>query len=324
MEALRTITRVDIHRIDESDTFYRISTDENLESLCRSISEIGLLCPPLLIEKGARSFTIVSGFRRIAACKSLNLSQIEAYRIREDLSASRLALMAVSENSLCRPLNPIETARGLRLLSRTTDSEPDFRDAARKASLPYHPGLNRKLMSLLDLPLEVRNAVITGDLPVAIATELFRLGVAEAARFSEIFSSLKLSLNKQREVMTLCEEISLREDLPVLRVLHEPGFLKILDNPDLDRNQKSRALRLYLRQRRFPSLSRAEAAFAGIVKRLDLGAGVQLQPPKDFEGTAFSLCLKFETAEQLAAAAAEIDRIQGDPALGDMLSVTSL
>ena len=320
MEVLRMITRVDIHHIDETDTHYQISTDEKLEPLRRSISDIGLLCPPLLIKKKESAYCIVSGFRRIAACKSLHLDTIEVHELPPDLPATRLALMAISENALSRPLNPIETARGLRLLFNATDNEFAFRNAVQKSSLPFHPGLNHKLMSLLDLPREVQDAVISGDLPIAVATEFIRFGVPAATRFSEIFSSLKMSLNKQREVMTLCEEIALREDLPVLQVLQEPGFLDIFDNPDLDRNQKSRALRVYLRQRRYPSLSYAEAAFTKIVKRLKLGEGLQLQPPKDFEGSSFSLCLKFETMDQLAARATEVNRIQNDPQLADLLS----
>ncbi len=82
------------------------------------------------------------------------------------------------------------------------------------------------------------------------------------------FETLKLSLNKQKEILTIVKEISLREDIPILKVIKTDRVQKILSNEDLDRNQKIRKIRIYLKQRRFPVITAAEKEFENQLKNL--------------------------------------------------------
>jgi ParB family transcriptional regulator, chromosome partitioning protein len=319
-----TWTKIDIDSIDEADTFYRISTSGGEEPLRQSISEIGLLHPPLVIQQKPGFYQIVSGFKRILACRALNVTSIPVMEFPSDFSPVRLAVSAISDNSLSRNLNPIETARALVLLQNVTSGPVSFQELAIKTGLPSYAGVIPKHSLLLELPPEVQQGIISGDITIAIANELSRFDSDLVTCFYSLFSILKLSLNKQREVITLCEEIAIREDIPILSLLSEPGISEILKNPDIDRNQKSRALRLYLRKRRFPSIHKTECRYFEAAKRLKLGEGMLLQPPKDFEGTSYTLCLKFDTAEQLSHQINELEHIKLDPALKMLLKASEL
>jgi len=64
-QSLETIPLADI---DSADECFRITTRNDLDDLCASISKLGLLNPPRVLP-GASGFVIVSGFRRVAACR---------------------------------------------------------------------------------------------------------------------------------------------------------------------------------------------------------------------------------------------------------------
>ncbi|MBW2101027.1 MAG: ParB N-terminal domain-containing protein, partial [Deltaproteobacteria bacterium] len=62
--------------IDLEDKTYQITTNTTLDDLIDSIKTVGLISPPLLLKKKQdhSEHTVVSGFRRIAACRSLGWS----------------------------------------------------------------------------------------------------------------------------------------------------------------------------------------------------------------------------------------------------------
>ncbi|MBW2013345.1 MAG: ParB N-terminal domain-containing protein, partial [Deltaproteobacteria bacterium] len=57
---------VKLSLIDSNDDSFRITTRRNIDHLMASIDHVGVLNPPLLIEKKS-GYKIVCGFRRIEA-----------------------------------------------------------------------------------------------------------------------------------------------------------------------------------------------------------------------------------------------------------------
>ncbi|MBW2559197.1 MAG: hypothetical protein JRD69_10270, partial [Deltaproteobacteria bacterium] len=100
--------------------------------------------------------------------------------------------------------------------------------------------------------------------------------------FAEIFNDLKLGLNKQRELITMINEISLRENIPVMKVIQESDFQEILQNDELDRTKKTEKLRFYLKKRRYPSITRAEEKFEELVKKIKARKQYETDSPKKF------------------------------------------
>ena len=60
------------------------------------------------------------------------------------------------------------------------------------------------------------------------------------------------------------------------QVLEDRQVQDIIINPDLDRSQKTRELRAYLRQRRFPHIVEADDRFEYQRKQLDLGNDIKI------------------------------------------------
>ncbi|NJL59042.1 MAG: hypothetical protein HC887_04705 [Desulfobacteraceae bacterium] len=62
-------------------------------------------------------------------------------------------------------------------------------------------------------------------------------------------------------------------------------------------------------------MSRAEAQFDEWVKRLELGSGIELIPPKYFEGKTYTFSMQFNTPDELYQRKARLNKIIESPLL---------
>ena len=99
---------------------------------------------------------------------------------------------------------------------------------------------------------------------------------------------------------------------------HKDDLIK-LNNKKLDRTQKTRKIRSYLKKRRFPALSKAENEFKINVKELKLGSGAKLIPPNNFEGNTYTLSLYFKNKKELNDRLAILEKIVKNPVFGKIL-----
>ncbi|MFH0729736.1 MAG: ParB/RepB/Spo0J family partition protein [Pseudomonadota bacterium] len=302
---LQTVCLSEINKDEET---FRITTTVDAGSLVASIVKVGLIHPPILIQRDSR-FVVVSGFRRIAAVRLLKFKQFSARILDSMTSHLDCVQLAIADNAFQRSLNPIEISRGLSLLSPCFENESELSQTARALGLPDSAPLIKKLIPLCNLPWEVREGVINNSIPPQVARMLCSLDTQDAIWLALIFNSLKISLNKQREIITLSQEIAHREDLPLGAVFAEKELCDILHDPDLDRSRKAAALRSYLKHRRFPALTRAKDAFEEMLKSLKLDASAKLIAPVDFEGRHFTLNLTFKELGELERHKNTIDRI---------------
>ena len=109
--------------------------------------------------------------------------------------------------------------------------------------------------------------------------------------------------------MTLVDEIARREDSSIWQVLKDPRLQKIIDDQELDRSQKGHQIRAFLRKQRFPQLSAAEKNYKTHCRQLKLGNDIKLIPPKDFEGTTYTLNLNFRNLADLLELRNKLDQL---------------
>jgi len=304
--------------IDSKDESFLITTQKNIDHLMHSIDNVGLLNLPLLIEKSA-GFKIVCGFHRIEACRRLDWSDIEVRMLDSDTKRIECIKYAITDNSLQRPLNLIEQSRSINMLC---DFFKDFSSLGKELSymgLPDNQSIIKKIKELRHLPISVQNGILSNTISLAMALELGRLQQEAGESFAKLFETLKLSLNKQREILTLVKEISLREDISILKVIENNVLQKILTNEDLDKNQKISKIRIYLKQRRFPVITAAEKEFERHLKKLKLGNGIKFIPPKNFEGSTYMLKIFFRNLTELKVRKAIFDSFMQNTRLKKIL-----
>jgi len=313
-----TVRTVSLAQINTADHTCRITTRTGSKDLTPSIRSIGVINPPILVEK-SEGITIVAGFRRIDACGNLGWHSISAKVLEPNTPELQCAQLAICDNALQRPLNLIEQSRSAALLLRFSSDDESLVKAASTVGLAVNPAYLKKIASLCRLPRSIQRGVSTERIPLAMALELGELENSTGTRFADLFCNLKLGFNKQREILRLAQEIALREDVAIGALFAEKALAEILDTRDMDRNLKARHLRSYLKRRRFPTIADAEEAFVQCVKNMALGPGVSLKPPANFEGRRYTLTFSFQNRSELAEAEPVVAHIVRNPDFGKIL-----
>ncbi|MCD6185127.1 MAG: ParB N-terminal domain-containing protein [Deltaproteobacteria bacterium] len=304
---------IELASIDSEDKTFCITTRTDINPLAASIQEIELITLPILKEKGTK-FIIVSGFRRIAACKLVGIANIKARVLSLELldpgiGALTVIKIAVAENALQRPLNLIEQARAVHLLGEHFEDNVALARGVSGLGLPENPSIIQKLKNLYGLSSPLQEYLLNNTISLTIALELGALDKSSGLAFANLFDELKTSLNKQREIINLTKEIALLEDSSILEVLRESGLNKIIKSKDIDRTKKTAEIRFYLKQKRFPVITDYENKFKKLIKGLRLGNGVKLVPPKNFEGTTYKITIDFKNHAELEERQSILNRI---------------
>jgi ParB family chromosome partitioning protein len=311
----RTISTADI---DTENLTFRITTADGIEDLLGSIQKIGLIQPPVLMANPS-GYTIVCGFRRISACRRLGWTGLTARVLAKRFDRFRAAQMSIADNALQRSLNLVEISRALNLLDDCGPGSQQRRYAAQALGLPVNRSVVPAIKKICQLPLPIQEGILKETINLSMALELGELEPAAAEGLVRLFDQLKVGLNKQRELLLLLKEIAEREDSAILQLIAEKPLQEILNNAEMDRAIKRQNVRSYLRQRRFPAISKAETDYRKWVGQLKLGNHISLIPPKDFEGNTFSMTLRFNNRRDLADLNKKIENVIQHPALGKIL-----
>jgi len=163
------VSEVEVGRIRPNPHQPRRHFDEEaLDELARSIADKGVLQPILLRRVGDEGLEIIAGERRWRAAQRAQLHHIPA--IVRDLDDAATAEVALIENVQRADLSAIEEADGYRQLIATYAHSQE--DVARLVGKSRSHVAN--LLRLLDLPEEVREMLLRGDISMgharAIAT----------------------------------------------------------------------------------------------------------------------------------------------------------
>ena len=104
-----------VTKIDIFDTRFQITTRKTIDDLLVSIQKIGLLHLPIVLETDSK-MVIVTGFRRIAACRQLGYESILVNIAEPKTPRLRLAQLSIADNASQRKLNLVEMSRAFNLL----------------------------------------------------------------------------------------------------------------------------------------------------------------------------------------------------------------
>ena len=166
-ELLETVVRdIAIDDIDPNTAQPRRDFDkEALEQLAESIRQAGVLSPILVVENGMR-YRIVAGERRYRASRLAGLSSVPC--IVRDLTTEQQMEAALIENLQREDLNPIEEANAIKSLMQGCGYTQE--QAAQKLG-KSRPAI-ANMLRLLNLPKEITELVVTGDLSAGHARVL--------------------------------------------------------------------------------------------------------------------------------------------------------
>src|SRR6187455_2890229 len=155
---------------------------KDIESLAESLKKDGLLQPVVVRPAGAGFYQLVAGERRWRAAKLAGLARVPV--VIRSVDDKKMLELALVENIQRRDLNPMEKARAFRQLmtlhSWTQEQLADALGMARPTVANF--------VRLLDLPLEVQEAVSRGTISMGHARAL--LAVTQRATMMQLLKQI--------------------------------------------------------------------------------------------------------------------------------------
>ncbi len=310
---------ISISAIDTKDDTCHLSLRADPDALLASIQAVGLINPPILRQRHDFKYQIVCGFRRVMACKALGWREIKARVLKGSPSEVDTIKLAILDNRSHRELNVVEQARGIQKLSLHLPSRNRLQMLSSLLGFPQNKKVFKKIDTLSRLPEVIQVGIIDGIVPFEAAVDLTEFSHEDALSFFELFRVLKLSQNKQREVITLVQEIAIRQNLKPVEVIQSTEVRAILDRTKLNRNEKGAKVRAYLKRRRFPTLAKTEGRFSKELKALMLNEHIHMTAPAYFEGGAYTLRMTFKSMKDFDERRKTLDAMAKNPALKSLL-----
>ena len=155
----RGVLELEVERIRPNPYQPRGSfNQEKLGELANSIKEKGVI-QPIIVKKIEDGYELVAGERRLIAAKKLGLALIPAI-LTENLSKEGSLELSIIENVQREDLNPIDQAKGYRRLIE--EFRLSHEDMSKKVGKDRTTISN--ILRLLNLPEEVRNSLVSGEL----------------------------------------------------------------------------------------------------------------------------------------------------------------
>jgi hypothetical protein len=245
--------------------------------------------------------------------------EITACVIASGTCQRKLFLLGLYDNLAHRVFNSIEQAHAAaKLLSYFTEEEI-IRDYLPLMGL--HPSCKAfdHLRCLAALEPAMKDAVVNGTIPEAVAIKLADREDEDRKAFMDLISQVHLSVSKQEEILAYCNDIARRDGVSYREIFYDSTVRRILEQEKLPRSQKGDQVRARLKKIRFPRLSQREEKYLQQSKKLHLPSGIQLVPPPFFEGQTFRLQIEFDDREALGDKAAYVMGLVKNNDFSDLL-----
>jgi hypothetical protein len=307
---------IKLETINIQDERFRISYYFDLSALLHSISEIGLIHPPVITYRDG-SALIVTGWRRILACRSLALPSIPCFVFegQDDLEAFRLGL---EENLAFRRFTLLEKAQ---ILSRLV-----------QLGIPEE-GLVKNQLSLLEIPqtfnhldIYLRIAALDPETKAAIHSKNMAFPVVKLlTEFSEEDRRILLSFlqplgqNKQKELLEDLLEISKKDCIPVQNILTGVDIQRTASDPNLSLLQITEEIRNIVHRQRYPTLSIWKDTFKSRKKELKWPHDIKIEPSPFFEGEEFTVQFTFKDLYEYRTKLIKLNELASDEKISRLL-----
>ncbi len=297
---MKPIQSIPLQEIDLTDDTFSVNYLPDLERLRSSIEEIGLIQPVLLRQKKDH-YQIVCGFRRISVMKELGKSEIESIVYEEkEMDEFQLFSLSLQENLTTRGFNTVEKAIALDKLIHRFQIDPA---AVIKTFLPsFSLEPNEKILStylsLARMEEEIKTYVLKEEVSRTNIRRLSTLTPDNRMAVFSLISPLKLGENRLREILTLLEEISKRNQCAEKDVIRRLEVQEVLSQKELTPSQKTDRIKKVLTGLRYPRLNQLEKAFEEKRKDLNLPSNILLHHPPFFEGKRLEIRFQFGTMEE--------------------------
>jgi ParB family chromosome partitioning protein len=300
MVEMKVIQKIPLQQINLSDDTFSINYLPNLKRLRSSIEEIGLI-QPVLLRKKPNGYQIVCGFRRISIFHELRIPEIESMVVGEkEMDESNLFLEKLVHSFQIERTVVVNTFLPL-------------------FSLEPNEKILNTYLSLAQMEDEVKTYVLKEGVSRSNIRRFSAIKPEDRMALIKLVSFLKLGENRLRELLTLLEEISQRDECGVRDVVHRPEIESVLSPKGLTPSQRAERVKKVLIDFRYPRIRQKEEQFEQKRRGLGLPSEVSIYHPPYFEGKGLKIEFQFETTEEYRSILSSLSQLGDKTEFREML-----
>jgi len=288
------VTYLDLSVIDFEDQSYFLGNNSDISALRQSISEIGLINPPILRSLDGK-YQIVTGWKRLRSCMELGYTQLLAKLYNHsELSDEDCLQLIFADNK--DHLSDLELAELILLFKNLCilDDKILISEILPQLHIPSTRKHLDKYLSLASLEKSIKDAFFEDRITIEQCQMVSEIALANQIPILNcLLLKYNLNNNESRQVIQLIEEITLRDLKSVKEVIEDAECR--MEETKKGKNE----LRRELKRMRYPELSEIEDKYKKEVDNLNLPKEVSLFVNQYFEGNELELRLKVKSAEEL-------------------------
>jgi ParB family chromosome partitioning protein len=288
------LCKINIGDIDLTDERYKLSfSQDDITFLAQSMRQTGLIIPPV-VRPLNNKFIIISGFNRIRAQiyndRVYNTgTKIVVCQTKTDITDYQCLIKSIAVRAFQRSLTHAELIISTRRLSQFLDKK----EIAKKSPEIFNIELNVRfvedLLAIGALPDPALDLIHSGNLSFKSAKRIASYEKEVLNFFIKIFSKIKASNNKQLEIILHIMEIAARDAIKPESFFHNQSLQAILFNENKEPGLKTKELRAWLFEQRFPSIFKTRQKVREKITSVKLGNKIKFIPPENFESQNYSI-----------------------------------
>lgn len=299
----KSYRKIEIQNIHLDKKPFSFSFPEFDQKLFDSISRIGLIDPPVLLqEKNSNNFLVISGIRRVLACKKLGMKDLPCFIIqnRETETSENFIFLNLKINQAHRELNHIEKANFLNLLVKTgIPQQTIIKKFMPELNLEKSRKIYEDILSLLSLDLHTRMRIIEWRIPLKTSVALAKYAKIDRNSIMKIADTLLPGVNRLKEIIMLLNEIALFQKKTIQDIV-SLYLIDIIEDSKSDRKNRTEKIRLKLKELRYPKLAKQKNKWDRFLKDLHLPPEVKISPPPFFEGNKIKIEISSSSKDKIS------------------------
>tara|TARA_B100000315_G_scaffold176385_1_gene164888 strand:- start:19106 stop:20110 length:1005 start_codon:yes stop_codon:yes gene_type:complete len=331
---LYSYEEIKIQNINLAKRPFSFSFPEFDQKLFDSISNIGLANPPIILpacvhrtdrqKKNTNKYYVVSGIRRVLACKKLGIKALPCSIIKENtLDCEKFILLSLKINLSSRELNDIEKAHLFKLLNETgICREKIIRTYMPYLNLEKSRKIYEDIMSLNSLDTISKMRVIEWNLPLKISAVLARYQKSDRAAVMKMAEILMPGINRLKEIIMYLEEIALIQKCSISDLIKK-YLVNMVKNSTICRKERTEMVRQKLKGLRYPQLAKMEREWNEFIKELHLPQDIKIIPPLSFEGKKIKLEVSFSNKDTLSRSLSKFNETLMSGSLVELINLVN-
>lgn len=276
-------------------------TSQPSTKLYRSIKNIGLLHPPIVLKRSDGSYHLICGRARLEVYQQVwpNQTMITALILDEDTNIPKILACILKDQLVANNISLMEKAYFFEIVLKHMELEEAIDNFAPSFPEKIHAHRIQTLQLLLKLETDLQMSVHEGKLGEKTALELLKLVSQDRLTLHSIFQTLELGGGKQKRLLALSKDLAFRQDKSITDLLATSDFKEILDHPEMNHPQKVANLFSTFQKQLFPQSRAAEESFLKNVTTMNLPESCTVSHSPAFEKEEVSIVLHFKSLKDL-------------------------